>query len=285
MYGVCKAVSSHFCVFFLLHLSAKLQTFVLTVNDAKLVFHTFFRALVQFYLWLCWPLCADSAIWWWSWLVRAYVNSEGFVTCTQAEAASTSTQPIQPSSWSEVSDLRVWCLTESWDHSRCNTEKDRKSHFCPWNSSYSPLSTDRPALHQTALDSDLHTPLMPPQWLRMKRQACKHKNTTHIDAVVIKEQLTHWNQQDCDMLGSGGPGSSDKEWGKGRCPCICTDPDWGCKAEEQAVIKIQQIPTGSLMANETRGPSLSPYQTSQRAWHWADESCRWLSAHLEPETS
>lgn len=246
---------------------------------------------MQFYLWLCWPLCAELISftirlrWWWSWLVRAYVNSEGFVTCTQAEAASTSTQPIQPSSWSEVSDLRVWCLTESWDHSRCNTEKDRKSHFCPWNSSYSPLSTDRPALHQTALDSDLHTPLMPPQWLRMKRQACKHKNTTHIDAVVIKEQLTHWNQQDCDMLGSGGPGSSDKEWGKGRYPCICTDPDWGCKAEEQAVIKIQQIPTGSLMANETRGPSLSPYQTSQRAWHWADESCRWLSAHLEPETS
>lgn len=43
---------------------------------------------------------------------------------------------------------------------------------------------------------------------------------------------------------------------------------------KRRVIKIQQIPTDSLMANEMLGPSLSPYQTSQRAWHWADESCR-----------
>lgn len=156
------------------------------------------------------------------------------MTLRQAEPASSSTQPTHSSSFSEVPDLKVWCLTESTDHSRCSTGKDRKSHFCPWNSSYSPLSTDRPALHQTALDSDLRTPLMPPQWLRMKTQGCKHKNTTHVDTVVTKERWTHWNQQDCDMLGSGGPGSSDKEWGKGQCPCICTDPDWGCKAEEQA---------------------------------------------------
>lgn len=28
-----------------------------------------------------------------------------------------------------------------------------------------------------------------------------------------------------------------------------------------------------------------PYQTSQRAWHWAGEWCRWLSFLPEPETS
>lgn len=43
---------------------------------------------------------------------------------------------------------------------------------------------------------------------------------------------------------------------------------------KRRVIKIQQIASDSLMAYDTLDPGLSPYQTSQRAWHWADESCR-----------
>lgn len=154
----------------------------------------------------------------------------------ETEAATTSTQPIQSPislslSISEVWDLKVWCFGIT--HAVILRGTGRVTFV--------------PGILFTLLWAQTTLHCIKQHWIQIsilpwchlndwgwRAQACKDKYIPHVGAIVIKEWWTHWNQQGCDMLGSGGPGSSDKEWGKGRCPCICTDPGWGCTAGEQA---------------------------------------------------
>lgn len=79
-------------------------------------------------------------------------------------------------------------------------------------------------------------------WRRQSGQGGKHSDTHRrtdlyvCTNVCVRSRVTYWNQQDCDTLGNGGPGSSGKGWGKEPCPCICTGPDSGCKAGREAQV-------------------------------------------------